>query len=564
MPLALGHDFELPDDAITQRFGFLARTGAGKTYAAGKLVEELVRLGGQVIILDPVGVWYGLRLAADGKRPGLTIPVFGGLHGDVELAPTQGERLAQLLIERALSGVVDVSAFRKGDRKRFVTDFAERLFHEAKRKRAPRMLVLEEAQVFAPQRAQGEERMLGAVEDLVRLGRNYGIGVTMISQRPQSVNKEILNQVECLVVGQLNAVHERKAIEDWVVTHDGDRKWVQELPELAVGTMVVWSPQWLKTFRKVRIGKKRTYDASATPELGEVTAEVKPLAQLDVDELRKALAPPAPPAKKGAPAAVPTAERTALTETRSELARVRGELTTLRLERKKVVDAIEVLGQVIAGLQRLFAESAPVPVEPRNFFLNERQEVHEKKTNGASHAPAAPPAKRARAASPSETPGELGTAAVRMLRVLATFHPGTLTKKQLARAAKMKASGGYFGAAWGQLQRQALIEQVAPSLYAITRAGLDVLGEDTPAIPKDREGRIAYWLERLKPSEQRMLRLVVEAGDMGLTREELAELLELSAGGGYFGGALGTLTQNRLVESRDGRLGIHPWLAGET
>ena len=32
-------------------------------------------------------------------------------------------------------------------------------------------LVLEETQVFAPQRAQGEERMLGAMEDLVRLGR---------------------------------------------------------------------------------------------------------------------------------------------------------------------------------------------------------------------------------------------------------------------------------------------------------------------------------------------------------------------------------------------------------
>lgn len=258
---------------------------------------------------------------------------------------------------------------------------------------------------------------------------------------------------------------------------------------------------------------------------------------------------------------MPTVERTALAETRSELGRVRGELTTLRLERKKVVDAIEVLGQVIAGLQRLFAESAPAPVEPRNFFLNERQEVHEKKANGASHAP---PAKRERAASPSETPGELGTAAMRMLKVLATFHPGTLTKKQIARAAKMKASGGYFGAAWGQLQRQALIEQVAPSLYAISRAGLDILGEAAPAIPEDREGRIAYWLERLKPSEQRMLKLVVEAGNMGLMREELAEQLELAAGGGYFGGALGTLTQNRLVESRNGRLVIHPWLAGET
>ncbi len=47
------------------------------------------------------------------------------------------------------------------------------------------MLHVEEAQLLVPQRVmRGGERMLGAFESLVKLGRNFGIGVSLISQRP--------------------------------------------------------------------------------------------------------------------------------------------------------------------------------------------------------------------------------------------------------------------------------------------------------------------------------------------------------------------------------------------
>jgi hypothetical protein len=85
-----------PVDAATQTFAFLARKRAGKTYAAGKLCELLVGAGVQVVILDTVGNWYGLRLAADGKGPGLDIPVIGGLRGDVPLDANAGALQSKL------------------------------------------------------------------------------------------------------------------------------------------------------------------------------------------------------------------------------------------------------------------------------------------------------------------------------------------------------------------------------------------------------------------------------------------------------------------------------------
>lgn len=131
----LSKDLELPTSAVTEKLAFIGRTGSGKTYAAQKLAEEMAGAGAQFVVLDPVGNWWGLRLAADGKKPGINIPVFGGLHGDVPLEPTSGKLVADLITERGISAILDVSMMRKGQRKDFATEFAEELFHNQKSRR---------------------------------------------------------------------------------------------------------------------------------------------------------------------------------------------------------------------------------------------------------------------------------------------------------------------------------------------------------------------------------------------------------------------------------------------
>jgi DNA helicase HerA-like ATPase len=101
MKLQLGPDFALPPAVVTEKLAFLGRTGSGKSYAAQKLAEEIYRAGAQFVVLDPVGIWFSLRLAVDGKKPGLPIPVLGGLRGDIPLEPTAGALIANLVVERA-------------------------------------------------------------------------------------------------------------------------------------------------------------------------------------------------------------------------------------------------------------------------------------------------------------------------------------------------------------------------------------------------------------------------------------------------------------------------------
>jgi len=271
--------------AVTQKYAFLGRTGSGKTYASTKLAELMLEAKAQIIALDPVGVWAFLRL---GARP-FSLPVLGGLHGDVPLEPAGGALVADFVVDTGSSAVIDVSQFSGAEQARFATDFATRFFRRKKASPSAVHVFLEESQEFVPQNFSNREAgMVGAFERLVKLGRNFGIGVSLISQRPQEVNKKALNQTECLFAFQMTGPQERKAIAAWTRDKGLDVDIDAVLPKLAVGHAHVWSPQWLNVSMETRIAKKRTADGSATPQVGVAAKSVK-LAPVNLTALEKAM-----------------------------------------------------------------------------------------------------------------------------------------------------------------------------------------------------------------------------------------------------------------------------------
>lgn len=288
--LKISKEINLPIDAVTQTFAFIGRKGAGKTYLASMVAEQMLDQSSQIVIIDPVGNWWGLRVGADGKSKGKEIFVIGGDHGDIPLIPEAGAKIAKLIVEKNISAVLDVSSFRIGEHKRFAAEFAEEFFHLKKAHRSPIHMFIEEAQKLIPQRVGPDEaRMVGAFEQIVRLGRNYGIGCSLVTQRPQSVNKEVLSQVECLCVLQVTGPHERKALEEWVQEAGADRKLIGQLPGLERGEGYVWSPAWLRIFERVHFSKKETFDASATPVVGQKTKQAS-LSAVDVESIKKDMA----------------------------------------------------------------------------------------------------------------------------------------------------------------------------------------------------------------------------------------------------------------------------------
>jgi DNA helicase HerA-like ATPase len=93
--LEISDDLSLPLDAITHKFAILGTSGSGKSYTAMKLAELMLDHRAQTISVDPVGIWWALRLAADGKAEGYKqVVVFGGEHGDLPLTPESGGLVA--------------------------------------------------------------------------------------------------------------------------------------------------------------------------------------------------------------------------------------------------------------------------------------------------------------------------------------------------------------------------------------------------------------------------------------------------------------------------------------
>lgn len=292
MKLHLASNFSLPTEAVTETFAILAKRGVGKTYTAKKLAEQMLKAAiAPVVIADPIGVWWGLRSSADGKGPGLPVLVLGGDYGDAPLEATAGEIVARMLVEERLSAVLDLSKFRKNEQTQFMTAFAERLYHQ---NREALHLMLDEADAFAPQKPyKGQERLLGAIEDLVRRGRARGIGVTLITQRAAVINKDVLTQAEVLVALRTIAPQDRAAIEAWIRVHGTEEQGdalMASLPSLPVGTAWFWSPGWLDVFQRVEIGRIETFDSSATPKAGAAHKKPKKLADVDIPAVRERLA----------------------------------------------------------------------------------------------------------------------------------------------------------------------------------------------------------------------------------------------------------------------------------
>jgi uncharacterized protein len=278
--LHVGTDTRWPLDAVTETFAIVGKRGSGKTSVAVVLAEEMLAIGQRILVVDPTGVWWGLGRDASGRRAGNRISVVGGDHGDEPLYEEDAGQLAARASNDEGALVVDTSEISRAEARRFTARLLEALHRT---NRTPMHVFLDEADLMAPQRTARESAaVLTATDDLVRRGRVRGLGVTLISQRPAVLHKDVLTQVSTLIAMQLPAPQDAEAIDRWVRQDSDDharRRMLEALPALAVGTGYVWSPGWLGTFGPVAFRHRTTLDTAATPTVAPTrppAAEAQP------------------------------------------------------------------------------------------------------------------------------------------------------------------------------------------------------------------------------------------------------------------------------------------------
>lgn len=530
----------LPPNAVTQTFAILAKRGAGKTYTASVLVEEFAKVGAQFIVVDPVGVWWGMRYAADGKGPGFPVAIIGGEHGDMPLTEDSGEAVANIAVSMGTSLILDLSLLRKGAQRRFMTAFCEGLYFK---NRYALHLVIDEADLYAPQRTvPGIEPLLGAIEDIVRRGRARGLGVTLISQRPASLNKEVLTQAEVLIALRLTSKWDRAAIDAWVQAHGSDEERGQLMSSLAslpIGEGWIWSPGWLKEFRRIKVRQRETFDSSATPEVGVTAPTPTGQASVNLERIRALLA-------TGGPVSA-TSDTTAPTQqSKNETSR------TAQLERKlKELEARLREAETRPSTQVIADPVDRQAVSKALATIGEAVQVIEK---ALSTEPAAKPSQPAAALlQPTAESGDLRAGERRILEVLRVRHPLTMTRQQVATLARLRPSSGTFNTYWGHLKRSGLLNE-SDNEVSLTDAGFAAIGGDRPGAPNSPEEVRAMWRSALRAGEVRMLDVLLEARPSWIDRTDLAAQAGLEPTSGTFNTYLGTLRRNGLAEVSGGQV----------
>ncbi len=550
--IRIAEALSLPLDCVTQTFGVLAKRRAGKSYLAARFVEELWAAQQQVVMLDPKGDSWGLRSSADGKHEGIPILILGGEHGDVRLEPSSGEVVSRMIVEERVSAILDLSEFRKHEVATFCTAFLETLYRlKAKEQfRTAMMLVVDEADAIAPQRPQrGEERMLGAIEDVVRRGGQRGIGCFMATQRAAVINKNILTQVQILVALRTIAPQDLAAMEAWIDVHGTPaerEELMASLPSLPTGTAWFWSPGWPTEkgiFACVKVSPRTTFDSGATPKPGETRVAPKTVADVDLGAVQKRMAATIEKAKADDPREL----RRRIAELEKQV-KAKAPTIVEKVQREKRVNvpfippkqlaAIERIGKSLAATARVYSETSAGLVRVSEDLLrlaaanvvkavpSTRAGAPRVATIGTDSASRIGPVSRMtpwpqrKPAAVMNGDAKLGRGERVILTAIAQHGDAGVTREQLSVLTGYKRSSRdtYLQ----KLGALSFTEQRGDRLVA-TEAGVDELGHDFEPLPTGDALR-AHWLEKLPQGERRILEVLVGDYPKAVRREAIDEV----------------------------------------
>lgn len=464
--LKISDTLSLPADLGDRKIAVLAQSKAGKTYGLGDILEELYLAQRPFIAIDPANNLWGLRAKPDGTPSDFDVVVIGGDHADIPLEKDAGERIAEALLADPVCAVIDVSFESKNVTRKFVTDCCNRLMQT--RSDIPRVVVLEEAPDFIPQKAYfpGVQVCKAAVERIVRVGGNFGYGAIIASQRSATIDKDVLSQCEALIVMRITDVRDRGAIRDWIQAKDIDdqvHECFEKLADLKDGEAWLWWPTENR-FERFQFRKRQTLHPREMRKLGLSAGDVRlGDARRFVEKVRKELSKAqvtVPPLGKRltvgqsmrvgeAAGAIAETSARMLDEKQKEVQELRDDVARLALENGKLKADLAHERQVRADAERRL-EAVRIHFKPQYDTMISLFETVAPAGNGAAAA-----IDRAIYEPWLAKAGKAGCR--RLLEVL--LERPELTRNQLGTLGGISAGTGTFRGYISWLHRNGLIEK---------------------------------------------------------------------------------------------------------
>lgn len=250
-----------PFRSTGERDAILASSGMGKSYLTGVLMEETLEIGGLVCVIDPEGEHH--TLAA--RYPMLVI---GGDNGSLPLNEERIEEYIETILGKGVSVVFDLSDFIDSEQQDLFTLIVDALFRAEQGHRRKIRLIVEEAQIYAPQTGMsrpkdGSLNSLFVSQNVAKRGRKRALDSLWATQRPASISKDILSQCNRFWFGGIQADQDYKAIKPFL-----DQAGIssEEIRALTRGEFYLYSNG---ATRKLKVRTRYCKHAGSTPAVNQ-------------------------------------------------------------------------------------------------------------------------------------------------------------------------------------------------------------------------------------------------------------------------------------------------------
>lgn len=192
------------DTLIGSHLCIQANSGAGKSGAIRKVLE-VTHGRVQHIVIDTEDEFYTLREKFD-------YLIAGGDNGDCAASVNNAAALAMTILETGFSAIVQINSLPFDQRCLFIGAFLTALTEAPKRLWRPVLVVLDEAQFYAPQK--GYASSLDAIVTFMMLGRKRGFTGILATPRPADLSKAATSPVNNWMIGRCGQPADRRSAAD--------------------------------------------------------------------------------------------------------------------------------------------------------------------------------------------------------------------------------------------------------------------------------------------------------------------------------------------------------------
>ena len=278
------------EELLATRLLVQGNSGSGKSHLLRRLLEGSAPWVQQVIV-DPEGDFVTLS-----DRFGHVV-VDGGGHSEAEL-----KRLALRIREQRVSVVLTLEGLEVEGQMRAAATFIATLFDAPREHWYPALVVVDEAQLFAPAVAgevsdEVRRLSLGAMTNLMCRSRKRGMAGVIATQRLAKLAKNVAAEASNFLMGRTFLDIDMARAADLLGL---ERRQAEQFRDLQRGHFIALGPALSRRPLPIKIGSVETSARSASPKL-------MPLPNAPDDEARAALfekpaelelpmpAPPPPP-----------------------------------------------------------------------------------------------------------------------------------------------------------------------------------------------------------------------------------------------------------------------------